>query len=59
MYLALANKIIGISLSEFWAMPFFMFNSLLEANRTEQQNKRTRKNVVTSLRYTRQKFGWQ
>ncbi len=47
-----------MSSSDFWAMPFFMFVSLLEIKKTDQERKQNRKFVVDSMRYTRQKFGW-
>lgn len=56
--LDIAINRIGMSSSDFWAMPFFMFVSLLEIKKTDQERKQNRKFVVDSMRYTRQKFGW-
>lgn len=49
---------LGMSQSDFWDMPFFMFVSLTESRKTSEDRKRNRKFVVDSMRYTRQKFGW-
>ena len=53
-----AVKRFGMSSSDFWDMPFFMFVSLLEVNMTSEDKKRNRKFVVDSQRHCKNAYGW-
>lgn len=57
--ISISTSELGITPNQFWGMPFFMLTSLLNKRVKTKDKKRNRKYVVDSLRFTRQKFGWQ
>jgi hypothetical protein len=49
---------LGVSIKEFWDMPFFMVVDLLKRQAPKQTDTKTRKEVLASMRSNKQKYGW-
>lgn len=56
-WLSLCIEKLGISLSDFWDMPFFVMVELLRM-RTTNNNTLNRKSTLDQMRYNSHKRGW-
>lgn len=49
---------LGVSHNDFWDMPFFMVVDLIKKVSPKTAEHKTRKEVLASMRYNKQKLGW-
>ena len=57
-WLSLCIGNLGVSIKEFWDMPFFMVVDLLKRQSTTKEESKTRKEVLASMRSNKLKHGW-
>ena len=57
-WLSLSMQNLGVSHNDFWDMPFFMVVDLIKKVSPKTAEHKTRKEVLASMRYNKQKLGW-